>query len=269
MRLENKVAIVTGSTSGIGLATAKLFARQGAKVVLAARKENIAEQIVSDIKAAGGEAFFVHLEVTSLADWQALVAATKKKYGRLDILVNNAGVNTPVSFPKVDYDKWQQVMNVDVTGPMMGIQECAPLMKESGGGSIINIASLGGHYGTISTAYSTAKWALRGLSKCAAATYGDWGIRSNTVSPGFISDTNLTKKIEGRMAGVNPMAQMSFLNRTGEPIELANAVLFLASDDSSFVTGQEFTVDGGLDAGGIYAGERPMLKKMLAAKKQQ
>lgn len=266
MKLENKVAIVTGSTSGIGLATAKLFAQEGAKVILAARKEQVAQQIVDDIQDHGGQATFVHLEVTSPDEWKNVVSVAENKFGRLDILVNNAGVNTPVSFPNVDLKKWQQVMDVDVTGPMMGIQACAPLMKASGGGSIVNIASLGGHYGTVSTAYSTAKWAIRGLSKCAAATYGDWGIRSNTVSPGFISDTNLTKVIEGKMAGVNPMAQMSFLNRTGEPSELAAAVLFLASDDSSFVTGQEFTVDGGLDAGGIYAGERPMLKKMMASK---
>lgn len=268
MRLKDKVAIVTGSTSGIGLATAKLFAKEGAKVVLAARKEDVANEIVREIKADGGEAMFVHLEVSDPKEWEDAAKKTMETYGALNILVNNAGVNTPVAFPRIDIDAWNKVMDIDVTGPMVGIQTCAPYMRTSGGGSIINIASLGGMFGTVSTAYSTAKWALRGLSACAAASYGTWGIRSNVVDPGFIAGTNLTNKIQQEQAAnnipSNPLADLSSLERAGTTDELANAVLFLASDESSYVTGVEIPVDGGLNAGGIYAVARKQLQQMMA-----
>lgn len=267
MRLKDKVAIVTGSTSGIGLATAKLFAKEGAKVVLAARKEDVANEIVKEIEADGGEAMFVHLEVSDPNEWELAAKKTMETYGALHILVNNAGVNTPVVFPRIDIDAWNKVMDIDVTGPMVGIQTCAPYMKASGGGSIINIASLAGMFGTVGTAYSTAKWALRGLSASAAASYGSWGIRSNVVDPGFIAGTNLTNKIQQGLAAnnvsSNPLADLASLERGGTTDELANAVLFLASDESSYVTGIEIPVDGGLYASGIYAVARKQLQQMV------
>lgn len=265
MRLKNKVAIVTGSTSGIGLAIAKLFASEGAKVVIAARKEDVANKIVSEIKADGGEATFIKLEVTEKADWENVVNQVKAKYGSLHILVNNAGTNEMCSLPNIDLDKWQKIMNINVTGPLMGMQLCAPLMKESGGGSIVNISSIAGMLGTPSTAYSTSKWALNGLSANAAFSLGNWGIRSNVISPGFIANTNLTNAMPS--GGKDPIADIALVSRSGQTMELAQAALFLASDESSYVTGVNIPVDGGLTDGGHYLLMRMQMAKMMADKK--
>jgi NAD(P)-dependent dehydrogenase (short-subunit alcohol dehydrogenase family) len=258
MRLKHKVAIVTGSTSGIGLAIAQLFAKEGAKVVIAARKEDVAKQIIADIKAGGGEAMFVRLEVSQKEDWENLVQQVKTKYGALHILVNNAGTNELCALPNINFEQWDKVMAINVTGPMMGIQLCAPLMKESGGGSIVNISSLAGMQGTPNTAYSTSKWALNGLSGSAAFSLASWGIRSNVICPGFIANTNLTNAISAK-AGGNPMDNIILLGRSGETIELAQTALFLASDESSYVTGVNIPVDGGLTDAGHYSMMRPQL----------
>jgi NAD(P)-dependent dehydrogenase (short-subunit alcohol dehydrogenase family) len=147
MRLKDKVAIVTGSTSGIGLAIAKLFAAEGAKVVIAARKEDVANNVVAEIKAAGGGAAFIPLEVTAQDQWESAVSRIKEMFGSLHILVNNAGTNELCAVPNVELDQWNKVMSINVTGPMLGMQACAALMKESGGGSIVNISSLAGMQG--------------------------------------------------------------------------------------------------------------------------
>lgn len=264
MKLKNKVAIVTGSTSGIGLAIAKLFANEGAKVVIAARKEDVANQIVSEIKADGGEATFIKLEVTDKAQWENVVNKVKEIYGCLHILVNNAGTNELCSLPNIDLDKWNKIMDINVTGPLMGMQLCAPLMKESGGGSIVNISSIAGMLGTPSTAYSTSKWALNGLSANAAFSLANWGIRSNVISPGFIANTNLTNAMPS--GGKDPISDIALLGRSGKTMELARAALFLASDDSSYVTGINMPVDGGLTDSGHYSLMRLQMAKLAEEK---
>lgn len=261
MRLKSKVAIVTGSTSGIGLAIAKLFAKEGAKVIFAARKEDVANEIVAEIKTNGGEATFVKLEVTNAGDWTNVVNKAKEKYGAIHILVNNAGTNELCSLPNVDFDSWDKIMAINVTGPMMGIQLCAPTMKESGGGSIVNISSIAGTLGTPSTAYSTSKWALNGLSANAAFSLASLGIRSNVICPGFIGNTNLTNAMPQGVK--NPIDDIALLARGGETEELAQAALFLASDESSYVTGTILPVDGGLTDGGHYA----LMRTQMAARK--
>ncbi len=251
MRLEGKVAIVTGSTSGIGEAIARRFAAAGAKVVIAARKENIAQQIIREIRASGGEAIFSHLEVSEPDQWANTLKLTRETYGALHILVNNAGSNAKCGMPDVDLEEWDRIMAINVTGPMVGIQTCAPLIRDSGGGSIVNISSLGGLLAGPSTAYCTTKWAMCGLSRSAAFTFASWGIRSNAICPGFIAGTNMTKAILAHDTK-DTIGDHALLGRYGTTEELASVAEFLASDDSSYVTGLEIPVDGGLYSAGIY-----------------
>ncbi|WP_407887925.1 SDR family NAD(P)-dependent oxidoreductase [Levilactobacillus sp. N40-8-2] len=269
MRLENKVALVTGATSGIGEAIARLYAAEGAKVLIGGRKEDLGTQITNDIKSQGGEASFIHLEVTEQSNWDNAVTVAQETYGGLDILVNNAGTNAATAFPKVDLVKWNQIMAVNVTGPMMGIETCAPLLKKSGKSAIVNISSLGGMYGTPSTAYSTSKWAMRGLSKNAAYSYADWGIRSNVIEPGFIGGTNMTKAILEKTHGQDVMGAMTLLGHSGKTSDLAGAALFLASEDSSYVTGIDVPVDGGLYSAGYYGTVKAQLSQQIQSVAQE
>jgi NAD(P)-dependent dehydrogenase (short-subunit alcohol dehydrogenase family) len=246
MRLENKVALITGATGGMGSACARLFAQEGAAVVIAARKEELAHALAKEISDGGGKALFVKLDVANQEQWTAAVKKTKETFGALHILVNNAGVNTAAVLPYVDMHVWQDVLATNLTGPLMGIQACAPLMKESGGGSIINIGSIGGMTANFSTAYASSKWALRGLSGSAAFCLADWGIRSNLIEPGFI-ETNMTKNMPTSQVG-----DAVLLRRAGKDYEIAQAALFLASDESSYTTGSEILVDGGFYAPGPY-----------------
>ena len=195
MRLENKVALITGATGGMGSASARLFAKEGATVLLAARDEDEADALKKEIVGAGGKAAFVHLEVTEQRQWEDAVALAKKQFGGLHVLMNVVGSNDLVMLPEVDPDAWNKVFEINVIAPLVGMQTSAPLMKESGGGSIINIGSVGGITGNFSTAYSSSKWALEGLSRSAAYVYADWGIRCNVIQPGFIA-TKMTAKIK-------------------------------------------------------------------------
>jgi 3alpha(or 20beta)-hydroxysteroid dehydrogenase len=246
MRLKNKVALITGATGGMGSAIAKLFVQEGAKVVVTARKDDKGRQLVNDIIEAGGQALFVELDVTSENEWTEAVQKTKDSFGALHILLNVAGVNTPSIIPFVDMNVWRNVFNINVTGPLLGIQACAPLMKESGGGSIVNIGSTAGMTSHFSTAYSTSKWALRGLSGSAAFCLADWGIRSNVIDPGMI-DTDMTKNMPKEA-----IENAILLKRAGKVDEIAQAALFLASDESAYTTGTEILVDGGYFSTGMY-----------------
>ncbi|MBO0880834.1 MAG: SDR family oxidoreductase [Mycobacterium sp.] len=255
MRLEGKVALITGATGGMGGASARMFAKEGASVLLAARHKQLADPLVQEITEAGGKASFVALEVTEQQDWQAAVTQAKRQFGGLHILMNVVGTNELVMLPQVDIDAWNKVFEINVTATMVGMQTCAPLIRDSGGGSIVNIGSVGGMSGTFSTAYSSSKWALEGLSRSAAYLFADWGIRCNVIQPGFIA-TKMTAPMTANPAMKDmldkQMGETVLLRRMGRPEEIAATALFLASDESSYITGTDIVVDGGWFSAAAY-----------------
>ncbi|SAL86220.1 3-alpha-hydroxysteroid dehydrogenase [Caballeronia arvi] len=248
MRLENKVALITGGYGGMGRASARLFAREGATVFVAGRSEERGDALAADINEAGGKCYFLQLDVVNQEQWDAAVAFVKAQVGALHSLVNIVGSNALVRLPKVDIDEWNKIFEINVTGTLRGIQTCAPLIRDSGGGSIVNIGSVAGITGNFSTGYSSSKWALEGLSRSAAYIYADWGIRCNVIQPGFI-ETDLTAAMSSnplvkKMAS-KAMNNTVLLRRSGKAEEIAFTALFLASDESSYITGTDIVVDGG------------------------
>ena len=248
MRLESKVALITGGYGGMGRASARLFAKEGATVFIAGRNEERGDALAAEIVAAGGKAHFVELDVVRQDQWDAAVAFVKAQAGALHILMNIVGSNALERLPHVDIDEWNKVFEINVTGTLRGIQTCAPLIKESGGGSIVNIGSVAGITGNFSTAYSSSKWALEGLSRSAAYVYADWGIRCNVIQPGWI-ETDLTATMSSnpimKKMQVSAMNNTVLLRRSGKADEIAYTALFLASDESSYITGTDIVVDGG------------------------
>lgn len=248
MRLKDKVAIVTGAASGMGAATAKLFASEGAKVVVADLLEKEGSDVVAQIGAAGGEARFQKLDVTSEADWDALVADTIGAWGRVDVLINNAGVSG--SHPDIlNTATWDEQMNVNARGVFLGMRAVIPTMKEAGGGSIVNTSSISGLTGQrfVHMGYNAAKGAVRLATKAAAVQFARDGIRVNSVHPGLMpamrtSMMSADPEVRRKMTSAVPMG------REGEVEEVAHANLFLASDDASYITGVELPVDGGFVA---------------------
>jgi NAD(P)-dependent dehydrogenase (short-subunit alcohol dehydrogenase family) len=180
--------------------------------------------------------------------WDAAVVRVEKQAGALHVLMNIVGSNALVRFPKIDIDEWNKLFEVNVTGTLRGIQTCAPLMKKSGGGAIVNIGSVAGITGNFGTAYSSSKWALEGLSRSAAYVYADWGIRCNVIQPGWI-ETDLTASMSSnplvKKMQANAMNNTVLLRRSGKADEIAFTALFLASDESSYITGTDIVVDGG------------------------
>jgi NAD(P)-dependent dehydrogenase (short-subunit alcohol dehydrogenase family) len=248
MRLENKVALITGGYGGMGRASARLFAKEGATVFIAGRNEERGDGLAAEINEAGGNAHFVELDVVNQDQWDAAVGEVKTKAGALNILMNIVGSNALVKLPTVDIDEWNKVFEVNVTGTLRGIQTCAPLIKESGGGSIVNIGSVAGITGNFGTAYSSSKWALEGLSRSAAYIYADWKIRCNVIQPGWI-ETDLTASMSSnpliKKIQASAMNNTVLLRRSGKADEIAYTALFLASDESSYITGTDIVVDGG------------------------
>jgi NAD(P)-dependent dehydrogenase (short-subunit alcohol dehydrogenase family) len=244
-QLEGKVALVTGAGSGIGEAIALLFAKEGAKVTLADIDVAGAERVAAAVEQHGGEALVVRNDVSSAPECEAAVAATVKTFGRLDISVNNAGVGGPAMLTG-DYplDGWEKVIGINLNGVFYGMRYQIPAMLKSGGGSIINIASILGQVGfATASAYVAAKHGVVGLSKNAAMEYATQGIRVNSVGPGFIRTPLLTKHLtEEQLTGI---AAMHPIGRLGTSEEVAELVLWLATDKASFVTGSYYAVDGG------------------------
>ena len=248
MRLANKEALITGGYGGMGRASARLFAREGAAVVIAGRKADRGNALAKEICDAGEKALFVSLDVTDQQQWDDALTQIREKFGALHVLMNIVGSNALSMFPEVDLNAWDQIFETNVTSILMGIQTCAPLMKTSGGGSIINIGSVAGITGNFSTAYSSSKWALEGLSRSAAYLLADWGIRVNMIQPGFI-ETDMTAPIASnpifKMISKGTFNNTVLLRRVGKAEEIASTALFLASDESSYVTGTDIVVDGG------------------------
>ncbi len=243
MRLSDKVAIVTGGAHGMGEAEARLFAREGAKVVVADMLPDLGEAVAADIRGGGGQAMFVKIDVTAEADWQALIAATLQAYGRLDILVNNAGISGSGVGDPDGIEGWNRIIAVNQTSVFLGTKLAAEQMARTGGGAIVNISSIMGFVGSTSghPAYHASKGAVRIYSKAAAVRYGPQKIRVNTVHPGYmpamLNSTNSNERADKIAA--------TPLRRLGEPIEVAYGVLFLACDEASFITGTELVIDGG------------------------
>ena len=244
--LAGKVALITGGARGQGAAEARLFAAAGAKVVIA----DVLDEAGAQTATATG-AQYVHLDVTSEDEWQAVVDDVAAAHGRFDVLVNNAGILRGATLVKETLEQWHEVLAVNQTGTFLGMRTAARAMIAAGnGGSIVNISSIAGIAGTFgSTSYSASKWAVRGMAKVAAKELGRYGIRVNSVHPGFIQ-TDMTADFpemhdEDRRRRTE---RGTPLQRLGVPDDIANVVLFLASDASSYCTGQEFIVDGGVQA---------------------
>ena len=244
-KLDGKVAIITGSTSGMGRDTAYLFAEEGAKVVVTGRNEERAKAVVEKIKAAGGEAIYVVADTSDLNAPQKIFDATMEAYGTVDILFNNAGKLSLKPILDLSLEEFQEVMNVNVTSAFILTKLCAPVMKAKGEGHIINTSSVAGcaaHWGPI--AYCTSKHAMNGLTKSMALELGP-EIRVNGIQPGAIRTAMLDSA--GGEDAMGFMKQRSPLGRIGEGLEIGTVALFFASDDSSFITGQLIRVDGGVD----------------------
>jgi NAD(P)-dependent dehydrogenase (short-subunit alcohol dehydrogenase family) len=243
MRLKSKVAIITGGAHGMGEAEARLFAAEGAKVVVTDILGNAAEAVAADIRAGGGAAIAATIDVTSEPEWVALIAKTLASYGRLDVLVNNAGISGSSVGDPDGLEGWQRVIAVNQTSVFLGTKLAAEQMAKTGGGSIINISSIMGFVGSTSghPAYHASKGAVRIYSKAAAVRYGPSGVRVNTVHPGYMPPMLNATNAGERAAKI----EATPLRRLGKPIEVAYGVLFLASDEASFITGTELVIDGG------------------------
>ncbi len=251
-RISGKVAIVTGAASGLGSAITSLFSMEGAIVIATDINEKDGQDVVKGIAAKGGDAVFLRQDVTLEADWQKLMDFTEEHYGRLNILVNCAGVFSSLSIDDLTLENWRFVMSVNLDGVFLGIKYGAKVMKKNGGGSIINMSSVGGLLGTINSApYNASKGGVRLLTKAAAMEFSkagyDYSIRVNSVHPGIIETPMTAPMIQDPQGGAE-MLSWTPMGHFGEPLDVAYGVLYLASDESKFLTGSELVIDGGWSA---------------------
>ena len=245
----DKTVLITGGSRGQGAAEARLFAQAGARVVIADVLAAEGDALAQSIRAAGGKAEYRRLDVTSEQDWSDAVAFAKSAFGSLHVLVNNAGVSLRgVDLAGTTRADWDRVLAVNLTGPFLGIRAAAPLIRDSGGGAIVNIGSTAGINGHFAAAYSASKWGLRGLTKAAAMDYAKWNIRVNAVHPSIVQ----TPMVEGADKFVEAMEHVTALERSASLDDVAHAVMFLASKEAGYLTGIDLPVDGGFTALGVY-----------------
>ena len=255
MRLEGKAALITGAATGIeaklmgfGGATAWLFAREGAKVALTDINDELGQTTASQIRSQGGDALFVHLDVTSEQEWVSAIETTVSNFGRLDVLVNNAGTGGRSLVEETTVEKWEEQMNVHAKGVFLGTKHAIPEMRKVGGGSIVNISSIYGIVGSPTSApYHAAKGASRLFTKAAAIQYAKENIRVNSVHPGY-STTPLTEEYFADRERYEWLISRTPMGRLGNADDIAYGILYLASEESSFVTGSELVIDGGVTA---------------------
>ena len=249
MRLEGKVALISGGGRGQGAVEARLFAREGAKVVFGDVLDDAGKQVEAEIHEAGAEATYVHLDVTREDDWQSAVNTAVERYGKLDILVNNAGILIRKGIEDTTEEDWDRIMAINAKGVFLGTKQAIPAMRESGGGSIVNISSTAGLVGSpySGASYAATKGAVRLFTKATAIQYAKEGIRCNSVHPGLL-ETPMTQDMLADAAHREERTQRIPLGRVGTAEDVAYGVLYLASDESSFVTGSELVIDGGATA---------------------
>ena len=251
MRLKDKVAVVVGSTYGIGKSIACLFAKEGAKVVVSGRTVQKGGQVVEEIVSGGGDAIFIHCDVLEAAEIEALMNGTVKHFGRVDVLVNNAFALNPLKpMAEITFEDWQRVVNVILNGTFLGCKYAIPHMISSGGGSIINIGSVGSMLGfRLHSAYNAAKAGVANMTRAMALDYGTHNIRANVICPGIIETPHTQSELSDPKVIDSFMSKLA-IKRIGRGEDIAKAAVYFASDESSYVTGTVFPVDGGWTAMG-------------------
>ena len=248
MRLEGKVALISGGSRGQGATEAELFVKEGAKVVIADILEPEGNAVAAQIREGGGDASFIKLDVTSEDDWRDAVEFTLNTYGKLDILINNAAIYKRTPIVQTDLDEWNQIMDINSTGVFLGTKLCVPAMQKSGGGSIINISSTAGLVGSEGgSAYGASKGSVRLFTKYTAIQHAEDCIRANSIHPGPIDTEMIADNISTPEGRAQSEARVP-LGRIGTVMDVAYGALFLASDESSFMTGSELVIDGGVTA---------------------
>lgn len=248
MRLQGKVALITGAARGQGAEEARMFAKEGAKVVLADVTDQEGTAVAAEIAEMGGDALYVHLDVTNEDEWDAAVQSAVASFGKLDILVNNAGIWRRGHVLETSSDQWDDIMDVNAKGVFLGTKAAIPEMRKAGGGSIVNISSTAGLVGSkTSAAYSASKGAVRIFTKSTAVQYAAEGIRANSIHPGPI-DTDMGDQVWPDAASREASISRTALSRIGTAQDIAYGALYLASEESSFVTGSELVIDGGVTA---------------------
>jgi NAD(P)-dependent dehydrogenase (short-subunit alcohol dehydrogenase family) len=248
-RLAGKVALISGGARGQGAAETRLFVREGAAVVFGDVLDDDGKKVEAEIRATGGQATYVHLDVTREADWRAAVATAVQTYGRLSVLVNNAGILFRARIEDTSEADWDRIMAVNVKGVFLGTKAALPAMRQAGGGSIINISSTAGLVGSPggTAAYTATKGAVRLFTKSTAIQHAREGIRCNSVHPGPIATDMIKDVLEDQKAWEGRLRRLP-MGRAGTADEVAYGVLYLASDESSYVTGSELVIDGGTTA---------------------